>query len=157
MNSQPSQLYFIFFKSIKTQISLAYTVILKMCLKHCLNVFLKVFFKSDCIFIQIKPEKCLKMYKCMLLLNTMDKIMYDAQRQGRISFYMTSYGEEATHMGSAAALSDNDLVYAQYREAGNCTVCFFYLCVILVCVGRVIFYKLVSSCIQAKTHWLEIV
>lgn len=59
------------------------------------------------------------MYKCMLLLNTMDKIMYDAQRQGRISFYMTSYGEEATHMGSAAALLDSDLVYAQYREAGN--------------------------------------
>ena len=34
----------------------------------------------------------------------MDLIMYEAQRQGRISFYMTSYGEEATHMGSAAAL-----------------------------------------------------
>lgn len=113
-----------------------------MCLKHCLNVFLTVFFKSDfgggdlnvCIFIQIKPEKCLKMYKCMLLLNTMDKIMYDAQRQGRISFYMTSYGEEATHMGSAAALSDNDLVYAQYREAGNWTVCFFlFVCDFSMC------------------------
>jgi 2-oxoisovalerate dehydrogenase E1 component alpha subunit len=25
--------------------------------------------------------------------------MYDAQRQGRISFYMTNYGEEATHIG----------------------------------------------------------
>lgn len=104
-------------------------------LKTLLNCFFKSIFKSDfgggdlnvCIFIQIKPEKCLKMYKCMLLLNTMDKIMYDAQRQGRISFYMTSYGEEATHMGSAAALSDNDLVYAQYREAGNWTVCFFLL------------------------------
>ena len=35
----------------------------------------------------------------------MDSIFYDAQRQGRISFYMTSYGEEAIHIGSAAALS----------------------------------------------------
>lgn len=31
---------------------------------------------------------------------------------------MTSYGEEATHIGSAAALDLEDLVYAQYRETG---------------------------------------
>lgn len=36
----------------------------------------------------------LKMYRSMIALNTMDLIMYEAQRQGRISFYMTSYGEE---------------------------------------------------------------
>ena len=40
----------------------------------------------------------------MVELNTMDKILYEVQRQGRISFYMTNYGEEATHFGSAAAL-----------------------------------------------------
>jgi hypothetical protein len=38
--------------------------------------------------------------------------------QGRISFYMTNYGEEATHIGSAAALNMDDVIYAQYREAG---------------------------------------
>lgn len=38
--------------------------------------------------------------------------------QGRISFYMTNYGEEGTHVGSAAALDDTDLVFGQYREAG---------------------------------------
>ncbi|KAJ3043399.1 hypothetical protein HDV00_005097 [Rhizophlyctis rosea] len=48
----------------------------------------------------------------------MDLILYDAQRQGRISFYMTNYGEEATHMGSAAALTNEDVVFGQYREAG---------------------------------------
>ena len=31
---------------------------------------------------------------------------------------MTCSGEEATHFGSAAALDDEDPVYAQYREAG---------------------------------------
>ncbi|KAI8977533.1 thiamine diphosphate-binding protein [Mycotypha africana] len=46
----------------------------------------------------------------------MDGILYEAQRQGRISFYMTHYGEEAM-IGSAAALSPNDMVYGQYREA----------------------------------------
>ena len=46
----------------------------------------------------------------------MDRILYDAQRQGRISFYMTNYGEEAAQIGSIAALRPDDLVYAQYRE-----------------------------------------
>jgi len=59
------------------------------------------------------------MYKSMTLLNTMDRILYESQRQGRISFYMTNYGEEATHVGAAAALDPKDLVYGQYREAGT--------------------------------------
>lgn len=59
-----------------------------------------------------------KMFRDMVLLNTMDKILYESQRQGRISFYMTNFGEEASHIGSAAALDMNDLIYGQYREAG---------------------------------------
>ena len=39
--------------------------------------------------------------------------------QGRISFYMTCYGEEATHFGSAVALDPKDLVFGQYREQGT--------------------------------------
>jgi TPP-dependent pyruvate/acetoin dehydrogenase alpha subunit len=39
---------------------------------------------------------------------------------------MTNYGEEATHVGSAAALNSRDLVYWQYREAGN-TFCYVKL------------------------------
>jgi len=63
-------------------------------------------------------EMCIDMYHKMTLLNTMDRILYESQRQGRISFYMTNYGEEGTHIGSAAALDPQDLVYGQYREAG---------------------------------------
>ena len=48
----------------------------------------------------------------------MDHILYESQRQGRISFYMTNHGEEASQIGSAAALAANDLIYGQYREAG---------------------------------------
>lgn len=43
----------------------------------------------------------------------------DLSWQGRISFYMTNYGEEGTHIGSAAALDSRDIVFGQYREAGN--------------------------------------
>lgn len=33
-----------------------------------------------------------KMFRDMVQLNTMDKILYESQRQGRISFYMTNFG-----------------------------------------------------------------
>lgn len=63
-------------------------------------------------------EMSLKLYKGMTKLHVMDNILYDVQRQGRISFYMTNFGEEGTHFGSAAALDPEDTVFAQYREAG---------------------------------------
>lgn len=67
---------------------------------------------------QLSKDMVQKMYRTMTLLNTMDKILYESQRQGRISFYMTNYGEEGVHIGSASALNDKDLIFAQYREAG---------------------------------------
>lgn len=52
----------------------------------------------------VTQELALDMYATMVKLQAMDNVFYDAQRQGRMSFYMTSYGEEAMHIGSAAAL-----------------------------------------------------
>jgi len=66
----------------------------------------------------LPEELCVKMYEHMVTLSVMDKLLYDIQRQGRISFYMTSIGEEATHIGSAVALTNDDVIYAQYREQG---------------------------------------
>lgn len=66
----------------------------------------------------LTAERLVKIYKQMLQLNVMDKIMFDSQRQGRISFYMTNFGEEATQFGSVAALEARDWIFAQYREAG---------------------------------------
>ena len=57
-------------------------------------------------------------YKTMLMVSIMDLIMYESQRQGRISFYMVSAGEEGIAVGSAAALSPDDVIFAQYREQG---------------------------------------
>ena len=67
---------------------------------------------------QISEEEALKMYQMMVRIQNLDDIFYNAQRQGRISFYMQANGEEAIHIGSAAALSPNDMVFAQYREQG---------------------------------------
>ncbi len=61
--------------------------------------------------------------------------MFDAQRQGRLSFYMVSpayphyldsipkvlqvsAGEEGIAVGSASALIPEDVIFAQYRETG---------------------------------------
>ncbi|KAI9230519.1 MAG: 2-oxoisovalerate dehydrogenase alpha subunit [Piptocephalis tieghemiana] len=65
----------------------------------------------------IDKDLARKLYREMIQLNTLDVIMYEAQRQGRISFYMTSYGEESL-IGSASALRPEDVVFGQYREAG---------------------------------------
>ena len=66
----------------------------------------------------LDEEMVVKMYKTMLRLQTLDLIFYNAQRQGRISFYMTNSGEEAIHIGSSAAIDKDDTIFAQYREAG---------------------------------------
>jgi len=60
----------------------------------------------------------LRAHRQMIRFREMDKMLESSQRQGRISFYMTSRGEEAIHIGAAAALTLNDIVLAQYREAG---------------------------------------
>ena len=60
----------------------------------------------------------LRAHRQMVRLREMDRILLNAQRQGRISFYMTCTGEEAIHMGSASALDLQDQVFTQYREQG---------------------------------------
>ncbi|XP_014488599.1 PREDICTED: 2-oxoisovalerate dehydrogenase subunit alpha, mitochondrial [Dinoponera quadriceps] len=67
---------------------------------------------------KLEDSFLLKMYRDMTAISVMDKILYESQRQGRISFYMTNTGEEAVQIGSANALTLDDMIYAQYREAG---------------------------------------
>lgn len=66
----------------------------------------------------IDDASLIKAYKDMLSVSIMDLIMFDAQRQGRISFYMVSAGEEGIAVGSASALDSRDPIFAQYRETG---------------------------------------
>lgn len=66
----------------------------------------------------LSDEEITKLYKDMLFVSIMDLIMFDSQRQGRISFYMVSSGEEAACVGSASALTKDDVIFCQYREQG---------------------------------------
>lgn len=47
----------------------------------------------------IDEAQATKMYQMMVRIHYLDDIMYNAQRQGRISFYMQASGEEAIHVG----------------------------------------------------------
>ncbi|KAL3465988.1 thiamine diphosphate-binding protein [Aspergillus heterothallicus] len=80
---------------------------------------------SDGVFVDknrgrpnVSNEEVLTWYKNMLTVSIMDVVMFEAQRQGRLSFYMVSAGEEGISVGSAAALTPDDVVFAQYRETG---------------------------------------
>jgi 2-oxoisovalerate dehydrogenase E1 component alpha subunit len=57
-----------------------------------------------------------KIYDTCVFTRVLDERMLGAQRQGRISFYMTCTGEEASIIGSAASLDSGDVILAQYRE-----------------------------------------
>lgn len=66
----------------------------------------------------IGAEQLLRMLREMLLLRAYDDRMYRAQRQGKTSFYLKSTGEEATSIGAAHALDDEDMCFPSYRQQG---------------------------------------
>lgn len=68
--------------------------------------------------IQIEDQILIKAYRIMILTRLVDERMITLQRQGTISFAMSSLGEEACSVASAAALKLEDWMYPQYREAG---------------------------------------
>jgi len=67
---------------------------------------------------ELEQELAQEVYRSFVFHRVLDERMIAAQRQGRISFYMTALGEEATTVGGAAALADQDMIMAQYREQG---------------------------------------
>ena len=66
---------------------------------------------------EIPREDLVKLFDAMLLTRTMDERMMRLQRQGRLGFYMTSTGEEASHF-AVYGLRDSDWVFPSYREQG---------------------------------------
>ncbi len=66
----------------------------------------------------LDKETALKIYQAMLYTRILDDRMVTAQRQGRLSFYLTCTGEEACAVGTAAALKPTDMIMGQYREQG---------------------------------------
>ena len=64
----------------------------------------------------LSRDQARKIYSDMLYIRLLDERMVSAQRQGRLSFYLTCTGEEAAVAGTIAAFGAQDMVMAQYRE-----------------------------------------
>ncbi|MFX0092362.1 MAG: pyruvate dehydrogenase (acetyl-transferring) E1 component subunit alpha [Candidatus Hodarchaeota archaeon] len=67
---------------------------------------------------EIPDKTLLKLYDNMILIRTLDAKGMRLQRQGRIGFYVSSTGQEATQIGATAALNVDDWVFPSYREPG---------------------------------------
>ncbi|KAG9205138.1 hypothetical protein G6514_009602 [Epicoccum nigrum] len=83
---------------------------------RCLNQYGEVIDKK--MGADTTDGEALELYKNMVKLSVMDLLMFEAQRQGRLSFYMVSAGEEGIAIGSASALHPSDVIFTQYRESG---------------------------------------
>jgi 2-oxoisovalerate dehydrogenase E1 component alpha subunit len=65
---------------------------------------------------KVSQKQAEKIYSDMVYTRTLDERMVGAQRQGRLSFYLTCTGEEASVAGTIAAFKQDDMVMGQYRE-----------------------------------------
>lgn len=66
----------------------------------------------------LDPDKLRLMLRKMLTVRAFDDRMFRAQRQGKTSFYMKSFGEEATSVATTMALHRDDMCFPSYRQQG---------------------------------------
>ena len=66
----------------------------------------------------LDPETLRRGLRAMMLTRAYDRRMYNAQRTGKTSFYMTSLGEEAVAVAQAMALNPDDMLFTSYRQQG---------------------------------------
>lgn len=67
---------------------------------------------------EVREEQVKTFYYNMLRLRTYDKKGKALQRQGRIGTYVPFEGQEASQVGSALALNDEDWMFPTYRDHG---------------------------------------
>jgi pyruvate dehydrogenase E1 component alpha subunit len=67
----------------------------------------------------IDDDDLLRVLDIFTLNRVIDRRFLTLQRQGRLSFYMTSTGEEATTIGAGFCLRIDDPVFLTYRELGT--------------------------------------
>ena len=66
----------------------------------------------------LSGDELRRLFRVITLVRILDERMLRLQRQGRMGFYLSSLGEEATHIGAAHALRLSDWLFPAYREAG---------------------------------------
>ena len=67
---------------------------------------------------KLDPEMLRQGLRHMLLTRALDEFMYRKQRQGKMSFYIRSTGEEAVSVAQGMALLPGDMLFPAYRQQG---------------------------------------
>jgi 2-oxoisovalerate dehydrogenase E1 component alpha subunit len=67
---------------------------------------------------KLSSDLVVSLYQHMVLVRILDERLVTLQRQGRIGFHIGSLGEEASIIGSAAAVREQDWLFPCYREFG---------------------------------------
>ena len=101
-------------KGTKKEVSTSHSVLRPDCIR-VLTEDNKVKAENDP---KLHKDLLLKLYRNMALTRAYDERGMMLQRQGRIGFYVPSFGQEAIQTGTAAALEENDWVFPSYREPG---------------------------------------
>ena len=65
---------------------------------------------------KLASELLKRAFRTMLLVRTLDAKLTNMQRQGRIGFYGACTGQEATPIGTAMALENDDWIFPALRE-----------------------------------------
>ena len=63
----------------------------------------------------LKADDLKTMFRAMLETRLLDQRGMNLQRQGRIGFYVPSFGQEASQIGAGYAMADSDLLFPSYR------------------------------------------
>jgi len=64
----------------------------------------------------LDKDYLMRAFELMVTAREMDVVFNNAQRQNRITFYMTGTYEEAANVGAISALKPDDALFLQYRE-----------------------------------------
>ncbi len=63
----------------------------------------------------LKGDDLKKMFRAMFFTRLLDQRGMNLQRQGRIGFYVPSFGQEASQIGAGYAMQDQDILWPSYR------------------------------------------
>lgn len=67
---------------------------------------------------ELSDAELIHTYRTMVRTRALDERAMLLQRQGRIGFYVPSFGEEAAQIGSALAVDQDDWIAQSYRQPG---------------------------------------
>ncbi|MHB8632664.1 MAG: thiamine pyrophosphate-dependent dehydrogenase E1 component subunit alpha [Thermoplasmatota archaeon] len=75
--------------------------------------------KKKDLGLDLSEKDLRELYTTMVRVRRLDEKLILLQRQGRIGFYLSCLGQEASHIGAAYALEPNDWIFPHYRNGGT--------------------------------------